>query len=689
MSDLDFPYAGAVALFFFYGLAFFLMGFAILGEAQRADRSKLATSLLALAAFGFLHSVVEWSDMFGLIFNHAGLGGLDKAMSVLRAVLLPISIVPLLLSGLIILRGWVEGTQRLWMLVPTLIAAWLVVAFLPIIVPEAEKLAGGNDFGALQRWQEAWARYLLYFPASLLAALGFAALYRHFTSLHMPGIARYSAVGATAFLFNAFFAGLVVPEEGFPLAHWLNYTSFNNWVGAPTQVFRAASAVVVAFSVTQMLRFFELTQRRRLQQASQEAFHLQEQARLQAEQWGRTLKAAVEERTRQLEALATINADLSSLLELDKVLDTVVEKAQQLMAVDVATVSLLREGGNELAVRSAVGARTVAFRNVRMGIGHGVAGKAVAKGEAVFVEEYSSDTTITHELDSLMETEGLLSHLAVPLRIGDKVVGAIFVATRSRRRFVPTESELLSRLGQQAAIALENARLYQQVQDMAALKERERLARELHDSIAQVLGYLRVEVCQVEQLIGQGDEKNARQVLKEVDRVAELAYEDVREAILGLRSTALSKAGLVPLLKEYVETFSIQNQLEAEVKIEPGLNFSLLPKVEIQLMRIVQEALTNVRKHSKATRVTVTFSGDGHGVEVVVKDNGCGFDRASVPGGAGHHFGLYTMRERAESVGGRLDVDSAPGKGTRVVLWVPSIKEREVEAYATHQNHGS
>lgn len=658
-----------VALFFVYGLAFFMMGFAILGEVRWAGRSKLAASLMFLALFGLLHGLVEWTDMFLYVVRGVGATGWEEGLELAHFVLLPLSLIPLLIFGIKVLTDSVERSGVLWFLLPMLLGAWLLAGFLPLIVPS---LAGeGESLADLMRWQEAWARYLLYLPGSLLAALGLASQRRMFSLIGMDNIARYATLGASAFVLNAVVAGLIVPAVPFPPATWLNHDTFVGLVGVPPQLFRALAAGVMAFSVVQMLRFFELSQRRRLEEAQQQRLQVQEETRRQAEEWSHTLEGAVQARTEQLEALAGINTEISSLLELGKILDLVVEKAHHLLGVDVVSISLLEEVTQELVVRSVAGARTPEFIGIRMAVGHGVAGKAVATGAPVAVADYATEPGITHEMDGIMAAEGLRSHLAIPLRMGERTLGAMFVASRTSREFAPQEVELLSHLAHQAAIALENARLYARAEELAVIQERERLAREIHDSLAQALGYFRLEGSQVLQHLAEGDLAAARVALERMDQMAETAYADVRDAILGLRSTVVEGRSLVPTLGDYLNTFGLQHGLKTELKAGPGVEASLSPQVEVQLIRVIQEALTNVRKHAQATRAVVSLCVEEEGVRITVEDDGRGFDPQAVARRGGSHFGLATMRERAESVGGRLEVDSAPGAGTRLSLWVP------------------
>lgn len=212
--------------------------------------------------------------------------------------------------------------------------------------------------------------------------------------------------------------------------------------------------------------------------------------------------------------------------------------------------------------------------------------------------------------------------------------------------------------------------LFEQVRRLAILEERDRLAREMHDSLGQVLGFVNLKTKVAEDLIGRGRAPEAGSELGQMRAAVQVAYEDVRQAILSLRTTPQAK-GLLPSLREYVDRMREQTGLDIHLVSSDGLR--LAPAVEAQAIRIVQEALTNVRKHAQARRVEIRFEpSDGSGATVTIADDGRGFDVAGVEGARGMHFGLLTMRERAESIGGRLSVVSEPGRGTRVILWIPS-----------------
>ena len=208
---------------------------------------------------------------------------------------------------------------------------------------------------------------------------------------------------------------------------------------------------------------------------------------------------------------------------------------------------------------------------------------------------------------------------------------------------------------------------------LATLEERERLAQELHDSLAQDLAVLRLKVIEVEQTLVPSDREAVTETLNEMRKIVDNAYEDVRQAIFGLRTMISKGLGLIPTLTEYLHDFSELRKIPVDLRIDNTEAFRFSPPVEIQLIRIIHEALTNVFKHAEATRSTVKFEREGKLAKVTIEDNGKGFVLEEVMG-KGFHFGLQTMRERAEGVGGRLDIQTFPHGGTRVIVYLPLEK---------------
>jgi two-component system nitrate/nitrite sensor histidine kinase NarX len=233
------------------------------------------------------------------------------------------------------------------------------------------------------------------------------------------------------------------------------------------------------------------------------------------------------------------------------------------------------------------------------------------------------------------------------------------------------DRQFLATLTEIASIAVANARLFERERQTAIVEERERIAREMHDGMAQVLGVTHLRLRAME---ASGDVRDLPDLHAEVSDLADLcleAYSDVRESILGLHEASRVDRALIESLRAYVEKYSKQSGIPTTLDIDPEHEVVLPTRQQVQVLRVVQEALTNVRKHSGATAAVVTVRHDGVLCSVVISDDGHGFDLSSLPSGR-EGFGLHSMRERMELLGGTLTLDSAPGRGTRVVATVPS-----------------
>jgi PAS domain S-box-containing protein len=218
---------------------------------------------------------------------------------------------------------------------------------------------------------------------------------------------------------------------------------------------------------------------------------------------------------------------------------------------------------------------------------------------------------------------------------------------------------------------LAQAKLLEQERVVATLQERDLLARELHDDLAQVLAFIDTQGQTVRRLLSRGNIETADAYLTRLVEAARGGEVDLRESIHSMRLT-LSAHGLLATLDQHLRHFQLNAAITTElVKCDSFDDAVLEPMVEVQLLRILQEALANIRKHAGADRVSIKFEGADHHVCVTVKDNGRGFTPGDSRSESTAHFGLQMMRERAEAIGGRLDLTSQPGAGTEIKVCVP------------------
>jgi signal transduction histidine kinase len=257
--------------------------------------------------------------------------------------------------------------------------------------------------------------------------------------------------------------------------------------------------------------------------------------------------------------------------------------------------------------------------------------------------------------------------LAVPLVIADVIYGALVLCYTQPRAFAEDEVELAVAFADQAALAIENARLHQGAREAAIVQERARLARELHDSVTQSLYSLTLLAEGWRRLDAAGRLEDADAPLKELGELAQQALKEMRLMVYELRPPTLEQEGLLGALHQRLGAVEQRAGIEARLLAQEIVE--LPTPIEEELYRIAIEALNNALKHASATTVTVRL-GTGQGwATLEVVDDGIGFSLA--PASQSPGMGLHTMRERAERLGGTLTLRSAPGGGTSVVARVP------------------
>lgn len=361
----------------------------------------------------------------------------------------------------------------------------------------------------------------------------------------------------------------------------------------------------------------------------------------------KALEAEVARRHRQAEGLYSIGIDLASLGDLEDSLKDVLRNVREILGARWASWAFIDEGTGDLfwKYRDADGED-----GDSSGVAEAMAAQAVA------------------ERRPLVDTRDGLTVIAVPVIQRGRTFGALVVGA-DRSRVAESDTLFLSSVATQAAVALENRDLYARGQSQAILEERERVAKEMHDGFGQTLTYLTAMVATMEQLLRRGKVDEALARLAETREMLREAHQEVRVAIFNLRQRP-SEEDFVAQVKGILDQFGRQSGIETDLVADVRGVVPLPFEKSIQVLRVIQEALANVRKHAGATRAVVTIGQQGGALEVAVSDNGCGFDPATVTD-AGQHFGLHIMKERSQEVGGQLDIESAPGRGTTVRLRVP------------------
>jgi len=383
----------------------------------------------------------------------------------------------------------------------------------------------------------------------------------------------------------------------------------------------------------------------------------------------REMTVRVGRQNRELLALHTAGLDVSSELALDLVLKKVVEQARALVGTKYGALSVVGEDGR---IKSFITSGISDAQREAIGpppVGHGVLGVVLREGQRLRLDSIqghprSAGFPANHPV--------MLTLVAVPIVCKSPFVGNLYLAEKEGgATFTDDDEESLARFAVQAAIAIDNAHLHQQVADLAVAQERLRIAHEVHDGIAQVLGYVNTKVQAANAYLSQGKTDEAGSQMNELALAARDAYADLRESLVNLRTLPSAERTVSSVLEEYLDRWKAASGISTQLRIDPELRIP--PGIELQLIRIVQEALTNVRRHARATAAKVDIRRRDGQVVGVVSDDGVGFNPEARPRSDFPRFGLSTMRERAESVGGTLRVSSVPGEGTTVAFELPVI----------------
>ncbi|BDG61122.1 GAF domain-containing protein [Caldinitratiruptor microaerophilus] len=382
------------------------------------------------------------------------------------------------------------------------------------------------------------------------------------------------------------------------------------------------------------------------------------------------LLAETERRRRQAEALYEISRSLSSLLDAERNLEVPLARVRDMLQADVAVYGVLDPVQREVRCQAMSGSRDPErVAGIRLRLGQGALGRVVSSGRPLRTERFPEDLTEYPDSYPLLQVEGLVACLAVPVGARGEVTGALLVGYRQPHAFTDEEVRFLENVAGQLGIALENTRLYREAEKVAMLEERDRLAREIHDGLAQSLTFLHLRLEALSLLARSGPVPDLAGELERLKAACAAAYADVRQAILNLKQRLPEGTDLGGYLAEYLHEFAQAHHLDVELVLPPAALPPLPPASEAHLIRIVQEALHNVVKHARARRVLVRFDVQLSGLHVTVRDDGIGFDPAAVQ--AAGHFGLGIMRERAEKAGGELTVESEPGAGSEVRVRLP------------------
>jgi signal transduction histidine kinase len=384
------------------------------------------------------------------------------------------------------------------------------------------------------------------------------------------------------------------------------------------------------------------------------------------------LDAAVATKGRATSVHAALDAavrGIAGLASVDEVLQVIVDRVRPLVGAEYAALGIVDPSGRiERFVTSGIDDAT-RRRIGPLPEGKGLLGLIIRENRSFRIHDINNDPR-RHGFPP--NHPPMTSFLGVPITVRGISLGRLYLTNKiGAQEFSEDDQALVETFALHAGIAMENARLHEQLKRLAVVDERERISKDLHDGIIQSMYAVSLSLEDVAELMEEDRAEAAARVERAIDSI-HLSIQDIRNFIFGLRPELLEGtslvAGLAALVEEYRHNTMVDLELRApEVIVEPST------EATTHLLAIVTEALSNVARHSGASRATVTIgqSGTDRGsLELRIEDNGTGFDPAAA-GRLGHQ-GLVNIRERAAAIGGGLTIDSREAAGTRIVVKVPA-----------------
>ena len=683
-----------VVVFFFYGLAFFAMGLALALAGRRPSEFRFAQAIRPLAAFGMLHGIHEWIEMFQKVATLTGGYTPSVTQEAARLALLVTSFLMLLAFGLLLLGPERAERRRVFLPLLGLTGLWA----LSVLVAGVVLRLSPDEIMAVA---DVLARYSLGVPGALLGTWALMAQQRTFHQHGMPQFGRDLVWCATALFLYGVIGQVFVRQTPLVPSTLINSTLFLQWFGIPVQLFRGVTAAILAFYMTRALNAFDLESQRRLEEANQAKLSAQAAALEAERRISREMERLNEElrlTAHELSLLLNLSNLLAAPMGLQARLHSALEEiVRSLNFPDSGIILLGRRETQALHVQASIGFSPTDSTEdqespylAALDLGE----QCVAKAKAMCLHvdgtliEFPTDTAL--ERQECQRYASPVTMLGLPLSVRQQVIGSIVLGQTQvdpEKRLLFDEFKLMWGMAQQLGLSIENARLYQEGQEREVMlaellhqvvgaqeAERQRIARELHDATGQSLTAIALGLRGVESLL-ESERPVAVGQIQELKSFSTNALGELRQIIADLRPSQLDDLGLVAALQWYTQEFERRYAISTDFVVA-GNRSRLPPEYETVLFRIAQEALSNVAKHAQASRATVKLEIYPAQACVTIQDNGQGFDReATLRRRRRAGWGLLGIQERALLLGGRYEIDSKPGCGTLIRVTVPLIAE--------------
>jgi signal transduction histidine kinase len=400
-----------------------------------------------------------------------------------------------------------------------------------------------------------------------------------------------------------------------------------------------------------------------------------------------TLEQAVADRTRELSILLDISARLASTLQLEPLLNLILDHIRDLLPYSGAAIFTLKDDVLHVLAYQLPGLPSLPTP-LRLPLDQaGPYLTVIEQRQVLVLDDVACDPPLARAIRS---TTGRDAHsdfthahswVGIPLVVRDKAEGLLSLTHAQPGFYTARHAQLAQAVAHHAASAIDNARLYEQAQALAAVEERQRLARELHDSATQLLYGITLMAGASSKALNSGNLATLKDSLGEIKQHALQALQEMRLLILELDPPLLQEAGLTAALKTSLSSIETRTGLHTDFEAR---DLERLPaSVEMALYRIAMEALNNLVRYARAQDAQVRLWREDGCVHLEICDNGIGFDLEAVRRSSG--MGLHSMEQRARQIGGRLDIVTAPGQGARILVTAPLQTELLFEPVLTQE----
>jgi signal transduction histidine kinase len=380
---------------------------------------------------------------------------------------------------------------------------------------------------------------------------------------------------------------------------------------------------------------------------------------------------ALEKRNQEIQALYEADERILRNVSLNQVFQTLVDVAVDMLNADRSIVFAWNDKQTKIVPRVSHGFTAETLKILEFARGEGAVGEVMMNGKPSIVRQIDLDT-FRPDVQTALINEGIRSYVHFPIVVDHKVVGVFNVSFTRPNLIGDDTTRLFSALAHRASISIANMELFEQTKDLAVMEERNRLARDLHDSAKQKAFAALAQLGTAKGVLnsngnghGNGNGNSANIHLSEAENLVSDVIQELTFLVQEIYPIALQEKGLTIALREYIYEWENRNDITMQFTTRNDRRLSL--EVEQAIYRVTQEALANVARHSHARRVDVSLVYSEDSVQLSVSDDGCGFETNSKPNG----MGLRSIRERISSIHGVVQIQSAPGQGTRVLVQVP------------------